>query len=127
MMAKILVVDDELAIVALVTKTLAGHEILTAANGEEGLALARDQKPDLVILDVSMPKLSGTEVCIRLKKDPGTAQIPVLMLTGAGTVSNVEEAFANKADDYIIKPFPPKALRARVEILLAKKKGPANP
>jgi len=118
-MAKILVVDDDPAIVELVTETLAGHEILTATNGSDGLALARERKPDMVILDVSMPRLSGTVVCGRLKNDPATAQIPVMMLTGWGTVGDVEEAFANKANDYIVKPFSPRALKSKVEALLA--------
>jgi two-component system phosphate regulon response regulator PhoB len=118
-MAKILVVDDDPDIIDLVTETLTGHEILTAGDGLEGLALAQERKPDLVILDVGMPKLSGTVVCRRIKQDPATAHIPVIMLTGWGTVGDVEEAFANKANDYIVKPFSPKILKAKVEALLA--------
>jgi len=126
-MATILIVDDDPAIVELVAETLAGHEILTANNGSDGLALAKEKMPDLIILDVSMPKLSGTVVCGRLKNDPATAHIPVIMQTAWGTVGDVEEAFANKANDYVVKPFSPRVLKAKVEALLAGGKGTPPP
>ena len=126
-MAKILIVDDDPAIVELVAETLAGHEILTANNGSDGLALAREKLPNLIILDVSMPKLSGTVVCGRLKSDPATAHIPVIMQTAWGTVADVEEAFANKADDYIVKPFSPRELVARIRAVLRRVRGGVQP
>jgi CheY-like chemotaxis protein len=126
-MATILIVDDNPDIIALVRETLAGHEIITASNGSDGLALAKEKMPDLIILDVSMPKLTGTVVCSRLKNNPVTAKIPVIMQTAWGTLGDIEEAFANKADDYIVKPFSPRALKAKVEDLLAKGKGTATP
>jgi len=118
-MAKILVVDDDPAIVDLITETLDTHEILSANNGTDGIERARKERPNLVIMDVSMPKLNGMIACSRMKNDPELSRIPVIMLTAWGRIADIEEGFATKADDYLVKPFSPKQLRHRVDLLLA--------
>ena len=123
-MANILIVDDDPAIIGLVTDTISEHSVMSANNGADGLKLAREKKPDLILLDVSMPKLSGTVVCSRIKSDPELSHIPVIMLTAWGKISDIEEGFSLKADDYIVKPFSPAVLKSRIETLLAGGKPP---
>ncbi len=121
-MALIVAVDDDPDILALVGDTLLDHEVLTAADGKSGLALARAKKPALVVLDVTMPGgLSGHQVCETIKTDPALAGMKVMMLTGAGAMQEIETGFAHKADDYIVKPFSPRVLAARVDQLLKPK------
>ncbi|HZV12190.1 MAG TPA: response regulator [Candidatus Kapabacteria bacterium] len=118
--AKILVVDDEQLIQQLISFKLrsAGHNILLASNGEEAIALAEEQLPDLIIMDVTMPVLSGVETLARLKSDPRTVAIPVIMLTGYSAEKSIAEGLELGAEDYITKPFSPSELAARVEIIL---------
>ena len=120
-MSKILVVDDDPAIVGLVIEMLEGHAVSSCGNGSDGIEMARKVMPDLIVMDVSMPKLSGTVACARIKGDPAMAHIPVILLTGWGKISDIEEGFTAKADDYIVKPFSPRTLKNRIEQLLAAK------
>src|SRR6185503_1853280 len=95
-----------------------GHEVGLAEDGLRVLTAIQEREPDLVILDHSMPGMNGFEVCRRIKQNPFTARISVLLLTGQGTVESKVEGFAAGADDYLAKPFDPRELRARVQALL---------
>ena len=118
--ARILVVDDEPEILDLVEAMLAssGYEVFLASGGEEALRLARERKPDLILLDLIMPGLSGFEVCARVKTDPQTGGIPVLFVTALTQISDKERALAAGGDDFLVKPFERAVLLARVEALL---------
>ncbi len=106
-----------------------GHEVSMAADGVEALASIAAREPDLVILDHSMPNMSGLEVCRRLKQNPFTSRVPVMMLTAQSGVESKVEGFAAGADDYIAKPFDPRELRARVQAMLrlVQREGDRNP
>jgi DNA-binding response OmpR family regulator len=118
---RILIVEDEPDIMELVKVTLSdeNYELLEAKDGELGFKLALSENPDLILLDIMLPKMDGYEVCRRLKGDPKTAAMPVLMLTAFGQKREIEEGFKVKADDYIVKPFEPLKLRERVRKFLA--------
>lgn len=113
--ATVLVVDDDPVIVTLlrVNFELEGWTVLSAANGEEGLALARAQHPDVVVCDVMMPRLDGLAVARTLRDDPATEQIPVLLLSAKAQGSDITAGLA-VADDYMTKPFEPLELLDRV-------------
>jgi len=119
---KILVVDDEKDLTALVSlhMKMAGFEVLTANNGEKALDLSREEKPDLIILDLMLPKIDGWEVCKRLRQDPGISNIPVIMLTARAETEDKLKGFEAGADDYVTKPFSPRELVARVKRVLAR-------
>lgn len=106
-----------------------GHEVALAADGAAALEAIEQREPDLVILDHSMPALTGIDVCKRMKANPFTARIPVLMLTAQGGMESKIEGFAAGADDYLAKPFDPRELRARVSALLrlVQREGDRNP
>jgi CheY-like chemotaxis protein len=106
-----------------------GHEVALAADGAAALQAIEQREPDLVILDHSMPQLTGMDVCRRMKANPFTARIPVLMLTAQGGMESKIEGFAAGADDYLAKPFDPRELRARVASLLrlVQREGDRNP
>ncbi len=95
-----------------------GHEIGLAADGPSALAAVKAREPDLLILDLNMPGLSGYEVCREVKRNPGTARVPILMLTAQASVEHKLEGFEAGADDYLPKPFDARELRARVSALL---------
>ncbi len=95
-----------------------GHEIGLAADGPSALASVREREPDLLILDLNMPGLSGYDVCRAVKRNPGTARVPILMLTAQASVEHKLEGFEAGADDYLPKPFDARELRARVSALL---------
>jgi PleD family two-component response regulator len=95
-----------------------GHEVALVEDGPSVLTAIQEREPDLVILDHAMPGMNGFEVCRRVKQNPFTARIPVLMLTAQSTVESKVEGFAAGADDYLAKPFDPRELRARVVALL---------
>lgn len=121
-MAKILVVDDEPDIVRMVGAFLknAGHTVVSGADGEAALEVFKKEKPDLVILDLHLPKLDGFEVCKRIKADPATAKTPVIMMTAAyTTVDDAEKGLDIGADEYVVKPFFRDILIHNVERLLA--------
>ena len=118
--ARILIVDDEAQNLELMEAMLAsaGYEILLAHEGEEALRLARERRPDLILLDLMMPGLSGFEVCARVKTDPQTGGIPVLFVTALNQISDKERAMAAGGDDFLTKPFQRTELLTRVEALL---------
>jgi CheY-like chemotaxis protein len=106
-----------------------GHEVSMVPDGPSALAAIAEREPDLVILDHAMPGLTGIEVCRRVKQNPFTSRIPVLMLTAQGAVESKVEGFNAGADDYLSKPFDPRELRARVQALLrlVQREGDRNP
>ena len=117
---KILVVEDEKNITKVVTYNLEreGYQMITARDGEEGLAKARKELPDLVILDLMLPKLDGLEVCRQLKSDPKSARIPIIMLTAKTQETDRVVGLEMGADDYVAKPFSVRELAARVKAVL---------
>ena len=117
---KILVVDDEEDIIDLIRYNLEQEEfiVFTASDGEECLRQVKTQSPDLIILDVMMPGLDGLEVCRKLRKSPATRSIPVIMLTAKAEEADVIHGLETGADDYVLKPFSPKVLLARVKSIL---------
>lgn len=119
-MALILAVDDNLVNLKVVSATMqhAGFEVAVAINGLEALELAKQVKPDLVILDIDMPEMDGYEVCRRLRKLPVTANKPIMMLTAHEDLEEKIKGFEAGADDYLTKPFQPAELQARVKVLL---------
>ena len=104
---RILVVDDEPVIVKTLTKAIRrqGFDVVSAADGEEALEKVRSTNPDLVILDIQMPKLDGTEVLQRIKGSPETASLPVIMLTGKAGDEDILKGYKYGANYYIPKPF----------------------
>lgn len=114
---KILVVDDEASIRRILETRLAtiGYDIVTAADGEEALDIFRHQVPDLVILDVMMPKLDGFGVCQALRKQ---SDVPIIMLTALADVADRIAGLELGADDYMVKPFSPKELESRIRCIL---------
>jgi len=121
--SQILVVDDEEDLLELVRYNLAkeGFRVQGVASGEEALKAVRRQPPDLIVLDWMLPAVDGLEVCRRLKSDPKTRDIPVVMLTAKGEESDMVKGLERGADDYIAKPFSPRVLAARVKALLRRK------
>jgi DNA-binding response OmpR family regulator len=121
-MAKILIVEDETAIAenlhALLTAR--GYEVSWIPDGADALGVAKKEKPDLVLLDVMLPRVSGFDICRLLKSDPDTSKIKIVMITGLGRMGDVEKAFGQGADDYIIKPFDSERLFKKVEKALGK-------
>lgn len=123
MSARILVADDDPFIRRLVVFTLKkrGYAVLEACDGVAALNLIRQERPDLAVLDVLMPEMSGLEVTKTLAQDPATAQIPVLILSASAQQSEIEAGLASGATAYIIKPFEPRALGERVAEILAQR------
>jgi two-component system, OmpR family, phosphate regulon response regulator PhoB len=116
-MRKLLIADDEPGVRSLVRMTLESdaYEILEASDGDEALMLALEHSPELVLLDVSMPGLSGLQVCRLLKENPSTADITVVMLTSMAQDSDKAWGKAAGADEYFTKPFSPVALLRKVD------------
>ena len=117
---RILVVDDTKDVLQVVSRRLQswGYEALTADSGEEGLRIAEEQLPDLILLDIMMPKLKGREVCARLKANPKTQKIPVIFLTALGLADHIKAGMDLGAEDYIVKPFEPAELKKRIAVVL---------
>jgi DNA-binding response OmpR family regulator len=117
---KVLVVEDDESISNVVELNLRldGYEVYLAADGEEGLSMVEEVEPDLVILDVMMPKVDGWEVLMRLRQQPETQDIPVIMLTAIGDEQSKVMGLRGGADDYVAKPFSPLELTARVKVIL---------
>ena len=126
-MPNVLVVDDERDLVSLLDFNLrqAGYETTLAYGGEEALSAARRRPPHLVLLDLMLPDLYGTEVCRQLKADPRTRSVPVVMLTARGSEVDRVVGFELGADDYVVKPFSVRELLARVEAVL--RRSPERP
>jgi two-component system phosphate regulon response regulator PhoB len=121
-MATVLLAEDDADIRLLVTFKLkkAGHQVRAFGDGPSALAGARENPPDLAVLDIMMPGMSGLEVCRELRKDPATAKIPVILLTALAQEADVTAGFAAGADDYIVKPFSPRDFTMRVQAVLAR-------
>ncbi len=119
---RILVVDDDRRVLELLDLALSTHgfRVLTAADGEEALKQALGQRPDLVVLDVRLPRKSGLEVCEALRRDPDENTVPIILVSAAIETETRLQAFARGADDYLAKPFSPKELIARVKRLLVR-------
>jgi DNA-binding response OmpR family regulator len=124
MAARILVVDDEPSIVKLVATTLSarGYEIITGYNGEEAVDKATLNHPDLIILDIMMPKMDGKEARKRLLANPKTKDIPVIHLSAVGEFEGQLDAMHSGITDYITKPVSPKELAEHVEMILDPKR-----
>jgi len=121
MVKKVLLADDEEEVLEMLAATLGDdvrYRLLLAKDGEETLAMARREKPDLLLLDIAMPKMSGYEVCQVLKSHPSTTRVKVVMLTGLTQGSERQRSVEAGADDYITKPFSPTMLLEKVENLL---------
>lgn len=118
---KILVADDEQSIRSLVTRFLSNkYAVLEAEDGEEAIEISRSQKPDLILLDIMMPKMDGYTACHTLKRDSITKAIPVVMLTGLGYALNMKLSQDMGADGYITKPFTTKDLLGTIGQCLKK-------
>ena len=120
---KILIVDDEVHIRALLEQSLedledAGVEIFLAQEGEEGLRFAREEKPDLMFLDIMMPKKNGYEVCEEIKRDPELKDIYIIMLTAKGQAADRLRGEDVKANEYITKPFNPDEILQKASDIL---------
>jgi two-component system, OmpR family, alkaline phosphatase synthesis response regulator PhoP len=123
MSKKILIVDDEVHIRTLLEQALedledVGVELLSARDGEEGLQYARDEKPDLMFLDVMMPKKNGYEVCETIKQDPDLKDIYIILLTAKGQAADKVRGEAVKANEYITKPFNPDEILQKARDIL---------
>jgi DNA-binding response OmpR family regulator len=119
----VLVADDEEDIRALVAFRLrrAGYDVITAADGAEALTLATARLPDLIVLDMMMPKATGLEVTRSLREQDSTRDIPVILLTARAQEADVASGFEAGADDYVKKPFSPMDLQLRVQALLERR------
>jgi DNA-binding response OmpR family regulator len=117
---RILVVDDESELVKAIQIRieLAGYEILVACNGREGLEKARKEKPDLIILDLMLPKMDGYKVCAMLKHDARYMKIPIIMLTARAQESDEKLGYECGAEAFITKPFQHEAVLAKIKELL---------
>ncbi len=120
MSSRVLIVEDEPDIRELVVHHLKreGYQVSVAASGEEALRQVQASPPDLVLLDLMMPAMNGLEVCRRLRQDPATASLPIVMLTAKGDEVDRVLGLELGADDYVVKPFSPKELLARVRAVL---------
>ncbi len=121
-MARILVADDDVDIRELVEFKLStlGHEIVAVADGAAAIDACKAQRPDLAVLDVMMPGVSGLDAIRVIRADPALADLPVILLTARAQESDVETGFDSGADDYITKPFSPRELASRVQALLSR-------
>ena len=119
----VLIADDDPDILSLVAFRLerADYDVVQAADGEEALRLANERHPDLAILDVMMPKLTGLDVTREIRRNAATARMPVILLTARVQEADVTRGFEAGADDYLKKPFSPQELRARVQAILGRR------
>jgi len=126
--ARILVVEDESDLAELVAFNLrqAGHTVSTAADGATALAEVQRKRPDLIVLDVMLPDITGVEVCRRLRRQEATSAIPVVMLTAKGEEVDRVVGFEVGADDYVVKPFSPRELVLRIEAILRRVSSPGE-
>lgn len=121
-MAKILIAEDERDIRDLIVFTLqfAGYQVAAAANGEEAVNMARQNKPDLILMDVRMPRMTGYEACALMKADPDLRDVPVVFLSAKGQDSEIQTGLQVGAVEYLLKPFAPDQLILRVQEVLQK-------
>lgn len=127
-MARILIVEDEPDVMLLLENRVrgAGHDVISATDGELGLELALAEKPDLIVLDWMMPKLDGIRVCELVRHADPERDIKVLMLTARSQQKDVDRAYAAGADEYIVKPFSSRELITRIGALLDGETAPAE-
>lgn len=120
-MPKILITEDETDIRQLIFFTLqfAGFEVVQGKNGEEAIALAKQEKPDLILMDVRMPKMDGFTAATHIKADPETADIPIIFLSAKGQDVEIEQGLEVGAVDYLLKPFNPPELIDRIKATLS--------
>lgn len=120
-MPKVLIVEDDTGARRMLEFTLQqeGFEVITAANGREGLEKAQNEQPDVVVMDIMMPVMGGLEACLRLKEVPTTSHIPVLIMTGKTTESDRTYSMMAGADDYVAKPADLHDVAERVRMLAA--------
>lgn len=118
----ILIVDDEPYILRSLSYLLTreGYDVVTASNGEEGLARVREARPPLVFLDIMMPRMNGYEVCEQIKQDPDLVDVYVIMLSAKGQQIDRERGLLGGADEYMTKPFSPREIAQRVHALLVR-------
>jgi DNA-binding response OmpR family regulator len=123
--AKILILEDEITLAETLAENLSeeGHKVLTAYDGEGGLASIRSELPDLIILDIMLPVLDGLSVCRIVRKDSSTERIPIIILTARGTEVDKIVGLESGADDYIVKPFGLGEFLARVRAVMRRKSG----
>jgi DNA-binding response OmpR family regulator len=121
---RVLVADDDADIRELVLFKLesAGFDVATAADGQAALDMALADPPDLVVLDLMMPRLTGLEVCAALRGTPATAQLPIIMLTAKAQDADITRGLATGADDYMVKPFSPRELLSRIQAVLSRQR-----
>ena len=121
-MARILIAEDEPDIRELVAFTLrfAGHEVTTTMNGEEAYNTAQDMIPDLIMMDVRMPRMTGYDACRAMKQIPALKDIPVVFLSAKGQDSEIQTGLEAGAEEYLLKPFAPDQLVERVKAILSK-------
>jgi DNA-binding response OmpR family regulator len=121
-MAKILIAEDEADIRELVTFMLrfAGHEVLAATNGEDAVLTAFREIPDLVLLDVRMPRMTGYDACRMIRANPDLKNVPVIFLSAKGQESEVRAGMAAGAEEYLLKPFSPMDLANKVKVILTR-------
>ena len=126
---KILIIEDDPATQRLVDYSLKqeGYQIITASNGLEGIRKALGEAPDLIILDVMLPGMDGFEICYRLRSEPSTANLPILMFSAKAQEIDKDTGIKVGADDYLTKPSAPADIVNRVGKLLAKKKSGVTP
>ena len=119
-MPKILIAEDEQDILELILFTLqfGGYEVIPTSNGKQALEMTRQEYPDLVLLDVRMPQMSGYEVCSQIKADLSIRHIPVVFLSAKGQEAEIKTGYEKGAIDYILKPFAPDQLLNRLEEIL---------
>ena len=122
-MEKILIIDDSTQIRSFLSEMLRplGYAVSTASDGQRGLEKALAERPDLILLDLMLPGLDGLEVCKALKLDAKTRHIPVVMLTAKGEEADIVIGLEMGADDYMVKPFSPRVLLARLKAVLRRK------
>lgn len=121
-MAKILIAEDERDIRDLIAFTLrfAGYEVFAAGNGEEAVEMTSKVNPDLILMDVRMPRMTGYEACRAIKSNVDVKDIPIVFLSAKGQESEIQQGLDAGAEDYLLKPFAPDQLTTRVKAILAK-------
>ncbi len=124
-MAKVLIVEDEETLARTLAEKLRGDgfTVVTAGDGEEGLEKVRDERPDLIVLDIMLPKLDGLSLCRIVRRDTGTAHIPIIMLTARGTEVDKIVGLESGADDYVVKPLALGEFLARVRAVMRRAPG----
>ena len=118
--AKVLVVDDEIYILHILdfSLTMEGYEVITAKDGFDALEKLEASRPDLIVLDIMMPRLDGYETCRRIKSSEKTKDIPVILLSAKGRKVDSEAGYAVGADSYMVKPFSPRKLAEKIKVLI---------